>query len=131
VRFKRGYKYQLFDTLSFRTPLLGESVVHEYFTLFVAGLMIIKRGYAWDGASGPAIDRDTNMRASLVHDVGCQMIAEGVLDQFYQPVVDKMYYVTALDAGMWKPIAWAEYRAIRLHFSTGKLPDKNPILEAP
>lgn len=43
------------------------------------GLIHIARGYAWDGASGPALDTMSFARASLVHDALYQLIAEGEL----------------------------------------------------
>lgn len=61
----------------------------------VEGCLYITRGYAWDGASGPAIDTTSIIRASLVHDVLYQMIAHG-----------------ALPIDPWKKIADLEFHAI-------------------
>lgn len=41
--------------------------------------MIVCAGYAWDGASGPAINTKNSLRATLVHDVLYQSMREGGL----------------------------------------------------
>ena len=40
--------------------------------------LLIKDGYAWDGASGPTIDTKNTQTASLVHDGLWQLIAAGL-----------------------------------------------------
>ena len=41
--------------------------------------VIVRRGYAWDGASGPTIDTKDSMKATLIHDVLYQVMREGGL----------------------------------------------------
>lgn len=43
------------------------------------GQLTIFEGYAWDGASGPALDSMSMARASLIHDVLYQLIAADML----------------------------------------------------
>lgn len=43
------------------------------------GLLRLNRGYCYDGPSGPALDTMSMARASLIHDAGLQLIAEGQL----------------------------------------------------
>ena len=43
--------------------------------------MIIDRGYAWDGASGPTWDTKNSMTPSLYHDAAAQLMRLGLLDQ--------------------------------------------------
>ena len=38
----------------------------------------LDKGYAWDGSSGPAKDTWSGMRASALHDIWCQAMANGV-----------------------------------------------------
>lgn len=52
----------------------------SYGVLTVDGDLSIRRGYSWDGPSGPTIDTGTFMRGSLVHDFLYQLLREGVFD---------------------------------------------------
>jgi len=93
IEYKKGYKYQLYRAVQIRTRVLPVMPVEAFYAaLDTTGLLSIGRGYAWDGASGPAIDGPTNMTASLVHDVLYQMMREGRLsDSMYRDVADLEY----------------------------------------
>lgn len=73
------YKYMITQAISIDISryknLLPLDIDHEYYSV-KNGLMTAKSGYCWDGASGPTIDDETNMRASLFHDIGYQMMTE-------------------------------------------------------
>jgi len=59
---------------------LEDFVVHsKYIKLLDNGILFIKKGYTWDGPSGPAIDSDNFMEGSLIHDVFYQIIRERLL----------------------------------------------------
>ena len=49
---------------------------HVFYGLEPNGLLCIKVGYRWDGASGPTIDTKNTMRASCIHDIFYQMMRE-------------------------------------------------------
>ena len=59
--------------------MTGFYINNPMFTLDKNGWLIVRRGYAWDGPSGPTIDTKTFMRASVVHDVFYQLLREGKL----------------------------------------------------
>ena len=75
------YKYALLTGLMFNGAVYGSLgslfVNHEYYAI-EHGLVIAKKGYRWDGPSGPTLDDETNMRASLFHDIGYQAMTENV-----------------------------------------------------
>ena len=58
ITYKAGYKYQLkedyIDTIDIKP---GEAIVTEYIALGLDGTLTIRDGYAWDGPSGPTIDK--------------------------------------------------------------------------
>lgn len=84
IKYTSGYKYQLKETAFFvtvMTPLNPEGVNSQFIKLSSSGLMMIKSGYAWDGASGPTFDTKSSMRASLFHDAACQLIRECYVDR--------------------------------------------------
>lgn len=86
IRYRRLYKYSLDETYSCYTNIVGcyakippgaDRV--PWIELKPDGTLIIREGYSWDGPSGPAIDTENFMRASLVHDAIYQLIGEGQL----------------------------------------------------
>jgi len=74
----------------------------------------IAAGYAWDGASGPAINTKNWLRASLVHDALYQLMRSGQLDYTrYRLVVDQIMLEMLLEDRMWKPRACTAFWAVR------------------
>ena len=49
----------------------------------IDGILIIRKGYAWDGASGPTWDDKTNMIGSLIHDALYQIMRESNVERKY------------------------------------------------
>lgn len=79
MKYKRGYKYQLTEHVRFQTPFTGYKYTSYFISLTEEGVLTTLYGYAWDGASGPALDTKDFMVASLAHDALYQLISEGVL----------------------------------------------------
>jgi len=70
----KKYKYELLEDYHIEIdywPL--KEVEDDFYSVSLVGLMVTKKGYQWDGASGPTIDSENTIRASCVHDVLCQM----------------------------------------------------------
>lgn len=89
--YKSGYKYQLDKRYFVQTDIYPqEDIITDYISLLKSGLMIIERGYTWDGASGPAINTANVMAASLIHDAGYQLISEGYLDESFKGQFDML-----------------------------------------
>lgn len=66
IRYRSGYKYQLAEGCTVRTGIFPpEEIVTEFISLNTLGVLSIRRGYAWDGASGPTIDTKSSMWGSL------------------------------------------------------------------
>lgn len=82
------WKYELLEHEWCKVDIPVEAT-NEYIRLF-ANQLLLRNRYAWDGASGPARDTPTNMRASLFHDALCQLIAEGLLDKKYRKYADEL-----------------------------------------
>ena len=78
MQYKKGYKYQLAETMRFKTDIKAD-INTDFIALDNRGYITILKGYAWDGAS-VIVDRKTNMRASLVHDALYQLMREGEID---------------------------------------------------
>jgi len=77
ISYKKGYKYQLYEDYSTEISIKpGNDIDSDYIALSGEGLILIKKGYAWDGPSGPTIDTPNFMRGSLVHDALYQLMRE-------------------------------------------------------
>ena len=75
------YKYQLFRKgYTCQINIRKKSIKTDFIQLTAKGKLTIKRGYAWDGPSGPTIDTKTFMRGSLVHDALYQLMRLKRLD---------------------------------------------------
>jgi hypothetical protein len=68
-RFMGGrWKYELLTDYWFNTPVAGHDISNPFLCLTPAGVLLLAKGYAWNGPSGPAIDTKNFMRGSLCHD---------------------------------------------------------------
>lgn len=66
------------------------------------GLLIIRKGYSWDGPSGIALDTEDFMTPSLVHDALYQLIREKALPLEFRDEADHLMYRLCIHNGMWK-----------------------------
>lgn len=127
---RRHYKYTLFADYQHPTDLrLAQSVgIPPVITLEADGLLTIKKGYAWDGPSGPTIDTPNFMRGSLVHDVLYQLMREELIAQEHREYADKLLREICLEDGMAQIRAWWVYQGVRLLGAPCAAPD---LLRAP
>jgi len=86
------HKYTLAEDAYYRTGIKGFDIDTHFIKLSSDGLMLIRKDYGWDGASGPTIDTKDTMQGSLVHDAGYDLIKAGLLPKEYKGVFDAMLY---------------------------------------
>jgi len=114
MKYKAGYKYQLAQTEVIYIGIIPDSEIKtEYIELDDEGYLTVLKGYCWDGASGLAVDTDTFMQASLVHDALYQLIREGELDMGYKGDADMAMYALCIKNGMNAFRAWYCYEAVK------------------
>ncbi len=90
IHYKKGYKYQLVKDKAFVTNVYPvENIVTDWIWLGVDGILLVKKGYAWDGPSGPTIDTPSFMQGALVHDALYQLGREGLLSEVWRKVADR------------------------------------------
>lgn len=132
IKYRDGYKYQLAQSYTVITPVTGYRVEDEYYSLHEAGILTVRSGYAWDGASGPTFDTQASMRPSLVHDVFCQMMRAKQIPFELQDAVNQFFYDQCVEAGMWSWRAWLWYKAVEMADcgNPEQGPDR-PIITAP
>ena len=114
ILYKKGYKYQLVDGFTALVDIYPPKVlITEFIILSPYGELFLKKGYAWDGATG-AIDTRNFMRGSAVHDALYQLMRQGLLDaDKYREIADKELRKICKEDGMSSFRAAYVYRAVR------------------
>ena len=116
--YRRRNKYVLTDELEIETPVSGYVVTTPYIELLMDGTLLVRPGYAWDGASGPTWDSPCTMRGSLVHDVFYQLLREGHIGsgrwhEIVRRTADRFLIDLCVEDGMWRLRGWLWYHALR------------------
>jgi len=130
IKYKKGYKYQLVETYSHNIGICPSDFLRtEYLQIDPDGYLTIKKGYAWDGASGPTVDTKSSMRGSLVHDALYQMIRLGLLDKSYREKADLFLYEICREDGMlWiRANVWEKF--VRFFAGGASRPSAEPQIE--
>jgi len=116
IKYKGGYKYQTVEEYSVQVSVTPVADIDtDYIRLNTRGWLIISKGYAWDGPSGPAPDSPDFMRGSLVHDALYQLMRHDVIDRkVWRKTADQDFRRICREDGMCRIKAWAAYWAVRL-----------------
>ncbi len=136
IRYREGYKYQLAEDYTLLTDIIPgdikpEGTGNNYVWLGASGLLIVRKGYAWDGPSGPTIDTPDSLRGSLVHDALYQLMREGFLPQDYRARADALFHEILIEDGMLPLRAGAWFAAVRIAASSAAAVQESPVLVAP
>ena len=133
IRYRDGYKYQLVATYEVRVGVVPElQVVSDYIDLSTDGILTIKKGYAWDGPSGPTLDSRNFMRGSLVHDALYQLIRHEFLQTHWKDTADRELQRMCREDGMSAIRAWWVYRGVKWFGKPAVMPEaRKPVLTAP
>jgi len=115
ITYCSGYKYQLQSTAKVLTSIRGIiAIIPGFVSLDSDGWLTVYALYAWDGASHPAIQDKHNMRPSLFHDAGYQLLRETDLNDRYKYDFDLLYRALCIEDGMNVSRAEIEYQAVRV-----------------
>ncbi len=130
-RVIRDYKYQLMEDYAHEIDLRPEGDIEfRFVALSAAGLLRVRKAYAWDGPSGPTIDTRNFMRGSLVHDALYQLMRLGALDyRVHRKRADELLRDICREDGMSALRSWAVYRAVRLFGESNAQPREEPEVE--
>lgn len=103
-----------------------------YINLTREGKLTIKKGYSWDGPSGPTIDTLNFMRGSLVHDAIYQLIRQGYLGEEHREPADKLLQKMCMEDKMSKLRARLVYLGVRVCGGPAADPEnKKQVIRAP
>lgn len=134
IVYKSGYKYQLKEDYVTGIDIKPEApIITDYIALASDGTLTIKKGYAWDGPSGPTFDTLNFMRGSLVHDALYQLMRERHLDKKkYRDFADRLLQAMCKEDGMSGLRAWWVYQGVRFGGDPAADPaNDKPVLRAP
>lgn len=133
IRYIKDMKYVLASDYEVQTPIIGNPITDDWFILSDDGKLWIRRGFPWNGASGPTWDTDSCISASAVHDVFCVCMRDGRLDfDKWQDKVNEFFREMCVANGM------SSFRAKLWHmgveFGGAGNPEQGPdrpVMEAP
>ena len=129
---KYKYKFKVEETFSIELPFKIPDFVHPYASL-KDGILSVKRGYAWDGASGPIINTRDTLVASLVHDVLYQAMRLNLIKSSKENrmIADKNFFEILKMNGVNSIRRKVWYFAVRLFGkkSTIKIQDNDKVKE--
>ena len=79
---------------------LKHQIICNGFLSLSAGKIRVHKGYCWDGPSGPTIDTEDSLRASLFHDALYQAMQAGVLPYLNRKRSDRIFRSILKEDGM-------------------------------
>lgn len=108
IAYRDGYRYQLAESYAVDVRLYPAARIETtYITLDTDGVLTIRDGYAWDGATN-APDWDCAKRPSAVHDALYQLIGLGLLPRETRAHADRVFRDMCKEDGMsgWMSALW-------------------------
>jgi hypothetical protein len=96
------YKYRLTKSLVFQLPerFHGFQRTLDFIELDHKGKLTLKKGFCWDGPSGPTIDTDSAMPGSAAHDALYRLMRKGKLPYELRKYADRFYMDICDEDGM-------------------------------
>jgi len=134
IKYRSDYKYQLAEGYKVDISIKPKTAIRtEFIDLDTGGNLTVKKGYAWDGPSGPVIDTKENMRASLVHDALYQLMRNKELNtRTYRKAADREFKEICKADGVSNLRASIYYKALRRFGKPAASPEKKKkVLRAP
>lgn len=133
MKYFKDIKYTLVEDEHIKTGFRLPGNIQTHFMDFNKnGDLWIKKGYCWDGCSGPAIDTKNNMTPGLVHDANYQLMRHELLDIEHRPKADELFREMCRDRGMWAWRANLFYKGVDVFGRSSAMPkNKRKVYEAP
>jgi len=113
-----NYKYKLEEDIAFSTSIIGIEVKTEYIELKSHGVLVIRKGYMWDGVTGlPSFATDAMLkhtaRGSLLHDAFYQLIRLRLIPAYLKHKIDLEMKERFTQDGLGKIVASMFYQAVK------------------
>ncbi len=131
IKYQKGFKYQIKETSSVHTKIIGYKIEDKFYSLKEDGELIAMVGYSFDGASGFP-DIKSIIRGSLFHDIGYQALRSEELPREMKEPIDRLLQELCVRDGMWKWMAWCVYKAVNVFGKGAAHPNhKRQVFTAP
>jgi len=115
MKFTKGYKYQIEEDFFVQTTICPQEYIDTWdICLESDGLLTVKKGFSWDGASGPTIDTKSTWEPACCHDAFYKLMRREFLPITFREGVDRFLHDHLIRKGMWRLRAWYWYRGVRL-----------------
>ena len=146
IKYQSGFRHQLYEDAYTDTDIdVKTAIITDYIELYPGGRLWCRKGYAWDGPSGPCrwiADRlpgwlkkkylKTILEGSLFHDASCQLMRMGLLPSHWLHQANKEFRRINIECKMMKPRVWYTFKAVDKCGSFAADPkNRKPILTAP
>lgn len=123
IKYKEGYKYQLVEELIIQTRVIGFSAETDFIRLYLNGVLVVKKGYAWDGATGFP-DLKTVLKGSCGHDALYQLIRMGLIPAKCKKPADLTLQDICKADGMNIALAFIVLKGVEVFGSYGLGPER-------
>lgn len=131
IKYRKGYKYSLWETAVIPTKVIGYNVRHHLFELSADGELTVHQDYPWDGPSGLTFDTPSSMRGALAHDALYEAMRLGLLPQECFHAANETLRWLCLADGMWTFRANLWFDAVERFGSAFAAYQPEQILTAP
>ena len=126
IKYKSGFRHQLHEDAYTDTDIRVETaIITTYIELYPGGRLWCRKGYAWDGPSGPCrwiADRlpkwlkkkylKTILPGSLFHDGLCQLMRMELLHGKWLHQANLEFRRVNIESKMSKPRVWWTFKAV-------------------
>jgi len=129
------YKYEVAEEEVCRSGIRFPKWIDQSdFAILPGGLIVAKKGYKWDGPSGPTFDRKENMTPSLFHDILAEAMRMGLLPQSFWKPANELLVRLCIEKGMnpwWAKNVYGLGVSLTKNWCRVTCKPEHPILEAP
>lgn len=122
---KCSFKYLVEEDFLIRTPVVPDKRIDTWYcTLYPGGLLVVKKGFASDGASGHVFQTESTKQPAVEHDVFYKLMRKGLIGLSWRPVIDLFLRDRLVEEGMLKCRAniWKKGLAVGGKSAAIKLP---------
>lgn len=108
------YKYRLLADLVLQSSIKGIFLRTEYIELRYDGQLTLRKGYAWDGPSGPTVDTEDSLAGSAGHDALYQLLTLKAIPAHLREAADNDLRRWCVEDGMLPARAAYWYEGVRV-----------------
>ncbi len=138
MRYYKGkYQYVLAEGEVYETGIRSEGFDLPFCSIDPDGLLTIRAGFPWDGASGPTFDTKSCRRGSAIHDALYKLLREtefganGGSHDRRRYAADQIIRNVCIEDGMWEWRANSWFKALRAGGGSSAAVKERRVFTAP